>query len=159
MPYPRCLVCSLDRPCHALPYPRCLVCSLDRHTLEEACGGFSEHTQGEHNPWAYAFFVHYLTTKKETEQLWGVEADVLAKLGERGKGGDTSFIPRNDCGTLQSYARRKGECQEDVKEHFGMFKTQVQHDLQGVEALLSTVLRDAGVTRPCLQQAQIRPKI
>jgi len=99
---------------------KCLVCSLDRHTIDEITHGqsekgFKQHLQSDHNPWAYVFFLHYLTLK-DVDHMSGVEQGVADRLKQNG---NTDFIPLHDCVSVRCNQQQQdahGEIASQISE-------------------------------------------
>jgi len=71
---------------------KCLVCTLDRFTLETSVGSFHDHTQDNHNPWAYLYFFVQLEELRDDLET-GLQGFVTSHL----EGSDASFLPVRRC--------------------------------------------------------------
>ena len=71
----------------------CFICGMDRETIDkesESKDGFDHHVKGEHDQWAYLFYMAHLRDKKETEYT-GIESHVAELL----KNEDIRWFPNH----------------------------------------------------------------
>ena len=71
----------------------CFICGMDRETIDkesESKDGFDHHVKGEHDQWAYLFYMAHLRDKKETDYT-GIESHVAELL----KNEDIRWFPNH----------------------------------------------------------------
>ncbi|GMH44357.1 hypothetical protein BSKO_12291 [Bryopsis sp. KO-2023] len=113
---------------------RCLVCSIDRFTLDNSGKGFEHHTEYEHNPLAYVFYLHYLRSTAP-DRYTGYDSSVAACIKEGGNS-KANWLPINRAFVLENLGDSdKEERHKLIKklDHLWQGLKSVESRLQGLE--------------------------